>query len=160
VTEEVEGEAVREGRAWVQEEWARWMVTAGGDGKRIQQGWRTLDGGVLGVLLVICRHGSWGSNGVLFFTARPVQRRVQTLRQKKGLTLTQKGRACCLLNVCPRLWKERGLEDPLQLPMVCCLLSVSSLPLLTRSLATAELASSSPQTETEEDEGNISKKDE
>jgi len=38
----------------MQEGWARWMVTAGGGGKRIQQGWRALDGGVLGVLLFTC----------------------------------------------------------------------------------------------------------
>ena len=52
------------------------MVTAGGDGKIIQQGWRALDCGVLGVLLVTCLaswgpimachgHGAAGSRGML-----------------------------------------------------------------------------------------------
>jgi len=31
----------------MQEGWARWMVTAGGGGRRIQQGWRALGCGVL-----------------------------------------------------------------------------------------------------------------
>jgi len=35
--------------------WARWMVTAGGGGRRIQQGCRALGCGVLGGMLVICR---------------------------------------------------------------------------------------------------------
>jgi len=41
--EEEEGDAVREGRVGemgVQGGWARWIVTAGGGGRRVQQGWR------------------------------------------------------------------------------------------------------------------------
>jgi len=37
--------------------WARWMVTAGGGGRRIQPGWRALGCDVLGVMLGICRRG-------------------------------------------------------------------------------------------------------
>jgi len=54
------GEGGRGGRGgWLgmQEGWARWMVTAGGGGRRIQQGWRPLDDGILGAMLVICRRG-------------------------------------------------------------------------------------------------------
>jgi len=43
VTEEEGGGGGQRGRGgWVgmQEEWARWMVTAGGGGRRLQQGWR------------------------------------------------------------------------------------------------------------------------
>jgi len=58
VTEEEEGEAAREGGVggWGgQGGWARWVVTAGGGGRSIQQGWRALSCGVLGGMLVICR---------------------------------------------------------------------------------------------------------
>jgi len=41
----------------MQEGWAHWMVTAGGGGRRIQQGWRALGSDVLGGMLVICRRG-------------------------------------------------------------------------------------------------------
>ena len=103
------------------------MVTAGGDGKIIQQGWRALDCGVLGVLLVTCLaswgpimacHGAAGSRGML----------------------ERKGRAWSLLHVKARLWLEkRGLVKfsrpaaVVQLPIICCLSFLPlPLPLLTR----------------------------
>ena len=41
----------------MQEGWARWMVTAGGGGRRIQKGGGALGCGVLGGMLGICRRG-------------------------------------------------------------------------------------------------------
>jgi len=49
------GQGGRGGWVGMQERWAHWMVTADSGGGRMQPGWRALDGGVLGSMLVSCR---------------------------------------------------------------------------------------------------------
>jgi len=73
------------------------MATAGGGGKRIQQGWRALGCGVLaGGMLVICRRG------VLFCNAAGQCSRVLPFCREEA-----EHSACCM---CARLWRRAGLQ--------------------------------------------------
>jgi len=120
------GQGGRGGWVEMREGWARWMVTAGGGGRTIQQGCRALGCGVLGGMLVICRRGV-----LLAFYSGASAAGSRQLLARKG---TEHG-TCCMLHVCPSLclWmEETGLAGQLPVAVANCWLSVTPLPLLTR----------------------------